>query len=577
MMTSIRAALAAAIALTFASSAMAAISGPTQSNGQFTLNWTEVNTDPNDGVTAYLLDVSTGQQYNTSPVSFDKQNGVYEFRERLCLELWSSITCHTIDTHTVTVSGATPPPPGPAHVLKRGDIDGNGLLDYAVIAPVAANREVDDFILLNTGGGNLSVIVSPTSAQMNAARAWTTIQAGLSIVDLNGDTKLDVTVFNVSGIDDFVVWSSDTQPHNYPTRTLRVNADVTVFMSEMAASLTNPNYYANPTTTFVIPVSDWYVVTGFLEVGGFFYDENGVWRYFPPGLATILVWYTAGEVVEVIDDTVVISYPAYVLKEVLDSIADDTTGSVIDAVAQILIILEDVFNTDIGVPEVRGPYPNDDDARGGLGVALQVLSEFCDNLPYVCNAPGESGKGIGAITICAAQLSPSELWKIADPGSYVMPKVAASAGFDHRITTTQRTTSETSTDTARRSFWQSRWNDSKDPAAPLALDIVDDEYALGCIANRRYESFRDRFGGSASLTAIGSEIMREHRDKTDEDFALSLSVPAKLGPRQLADYHHDVFGDENLPARTFGATPITGDRDEAKIYAPVFCPSCDDD
>lgn len=569
--------LALALVLFAVGHAKAAISGPTQSSGQFTLVWTSVDPTPGDGTYAYLLDVVTGDRYDTSPVSFNKQNGTYVFEETMCLELWSSINCYVLDAHTVTVSGATPPPPGAAHVVKRGDIDGNGSQDYAVIASVPSSRQVDDFILRSIGGGEFAVITAPTSAQISTARNWPTISAGLAIHDINADAELDVTIYNVAGIDDIVVWSADNQPGNFPTRALTLDADVSLFMSELASSLSTPNYYANAITTELITVSGWYVVTAFLPTGGLFYDENGVLRNFPPGLHTILQYFTAGTVIEVLDSAVVVSYPAYVLDGLLEQASDGAAGSIIDAAAQILIILREVLNTDIGAPETRGPHPNDDEARGGIGVSIQVLSEFCDTLPYLCNGPGEVGQNVGVLTICAAKLGVTELWKIADPRSYYAASVPAPNGFNHTITSSQRSTSGQSTDAARRTFWNSRLQNSKDPAAPLAIDVVDDEYALGCLANERYESFRDRFGGSASLTAIGSEIMRAHVAETDLDVADSRSVLGKLGPRQLADYHHRVFGDEGLPPRTFGATPITGNRNEARRLKFVFCPSCDDD
>lgn len=61
------------------------------------------------------------------------------------------------------------------------------------------------------------------------------------------------------------------------------------------------------------------------------------------------------------------------------------------------------------------------------------------------------------------------------------------------------------------------------------------------------------------LEKVGVDIMRAHAQ------AAAADADGWLTPGQIAEYHHEVFGQYGLPARTFGGTPITGGLWEADV------------
>ncbi len=128
------------------------------------------------------------------------------------------------------------------------------------------------------------------------------------------------------------------------------------------------------------------------------------------------------------------------------------------------------------------------------------------------------------------------------------------------------------TDQARSDFWNSRWNTSKDPLGPLAVDVVRNAYLLGCLANERVLNFAAALDINVNLTSIGVDIMRAHRVTTDED---TIGLLGKLSATQVASYHFTEFGRIGLPSRTFGGSPLTGTTREAERTKFIWCPSCE--
>ena len=158
-----------------------------------------------------------------------------------------------------------------------------------------------------------------------------------------------------------------------------------------------------------------------------------------------------------------------------------------------------------------------------------------------------------------------------------MPEVSHSAIQDFSISSSQISLALGSTDQQRESFWNSRFVFSRDPLGPLGLDVVRNEWLLGCLANERYLMFANDFGKTTDLTAVGFLVIDSHIAETIDDIAAGEFVNGKLGPRQTADYHWDVFEAQlGLPRRTFGGTPF-GNRFEAKQTSFLWCPSCDQD
>jgi len=144
---------------------------------------------------------------------------------------------------------------------------------------------------------------------------------------------------------------------------------------------------------------------------------------------------------------------------------------------------------------------------------------------------------------------------------------ALTADERYQITDEQR---QLAMDGERRAFWESRLA-SGDPIAPLALEIIDN-VGLGRAANEWLKLNARRAGVEIDLDQIGVELMNRHVEFTDQD---PLGRRGLLNPRQVAEFHHLVFGAHGLPPTAFGGTPFTGQLYEADITRDIWCRGCD--
>jgi len=112
-------------------------------------------------------------------------------------------------------------------------------------------------------------------------------------------------------------------------------------------------------------------------------------------------------------------------------------------------------------------------------------------------------------------------------------------------------------------FWKSRWA-CLDPVAKTALigwgkgKAIDATWFETLSASYTWwslSSYIDDYNLSVSMKEIGEELARAHVRSIDED---KLNIPFLLSPRQVADYHHDVFDDYNIPPYLFGGTLPAG-------------------
>jgi hypothetical protein len=174
--------------------------------------------------------------------------------------------------------------------------------------------------------------------------------------------------------------------------------------------------------------------------------------------------------------------------------------------------------------------------------------------------------------VCSQQLLNGSAPAPLSGNPFRAAKVTHALGQDFRMAPSQNSLVQGTTDQARLSFWTSRLNDSRDPAAPLAIDVVKNAYALGCYANERLKAFAADAGVGVSLTPVGVSLMQRHAAAVDTD---QQGLPGKLSARQIAQYHHVVFGELALPTRTFGGTPLTGQPAEADTWKFIWCPSCE--
>ncbi|RLA52462.1 MAG: hypothetical protein DRR42_07530 [Gammaproteobacteria bacterium] len=565
----------------YSMTAAAAITGPTESSGTYTLTWDAFGEATSSRLIEQGLAGSFwGNSYGGS-VTITRSTGTYVYDEEFCFwvdaGVYSFLWCDIVDTHTVVVSSGGTTPPAAPHVITQGDFNSDGLSDIAVIAPVPTDRLVDDFILFNTGSDNYSASSNPTSSQILAARSAPIIAGDVTVGDANFDYKQDVILRNMAFIDDFVIWSSDSQPANHPVRSLRMTQNVIDFISDTVSRYGNPSFFDNAVTTQTVTYTGWFVVDVFVISPGYGYDQYGIWRYFEIGPARILLYLIISQTYNVFDAN--ISFEAYTLGQRFDVLENGSAAEVATAIEEILIILGEILNVDIGVPEIRPPWPFPEDAVVVIPGVTVVIDVLCKAIGVFCDDDSDEGAEIVLEIIgdCEEFALESAVNAILGLDSHQEPKVDAPANQNYQITSGQRSLAAGTTNTTRRSFWVSRLNDSRDPLGPLAIDVVDDNYALGCLANRRYESYAEKYGVTTSLTTAGLLILDAHLDSTDqEEFDGGPFVEAKLGPRQIADYHHEVFLSLGLPKDTFGGT-VTGFRDEALISGKYWCPSCDKD
>lgn len=106
----------------------------------------------------------------------------------------------------------------------------------------------------------------------------------------------------------------------------------------------------------------------------------------------------------------------------------------------------------------------------------------------------------------------------------------------------------------------------------MGVNVVDNAYILGCIANERTLLFAGDYGQSVSLTSIGIDIMEAHADAVQSD---TFGIPGNLRASDVATYHFQVFAIFGLPPRTFGGAPLTGTSSEAEKTKFIWCPSCE--
>lgn len=568
------------LALLASGPALALITGPTTSTGQFTLSWSATGYL---SYSEYLVDESTGQYHLQSPTAFTKSNGTYLFTQWVCVADLSVpiVECFPIDTHTVAVDTSAPPPPAPQHVVTYGDFTGDGLIDAAVVAPNPANRLVDDFILRNTGGGTLAVLASPTSGQIAAARAAPGTTATALVADLTLDRKLDVIVKGLDAViagapERQAVWSQVASPAAHPTAAVRITDTQIEFLAETAGALADPNFYANAITQQCITQTGWYIFNNVLVTTPGWYVNQYLQSVYiaAPGYYTLAAFLYVGTCFDVLNPAVVQSLAAYNYDERWSVLETDPAASAFQTnVAELLVILRSVLGADIGEPSNQPPYPNQAEAEESLTLIWQAVVNVCEGLELpecIGNLGQERVNGVSAVSDCWSQLLIGAAPLSSNP--FRAAKVTHPPGQNFGITAAQASAASGSTDLDRRNFWDSRLSVSRDPAAPLARDIVDNRFLLGCLANQRYLAAWQPATVGVGLTQAGVDLMVAHVGTVNTDIQ---GLPGKLGARQIAQYHHTLFASYGLPARTFGGTPVTGSPLEADRTRFIWCPSCE--
>ena len=399
-------------------------------------------------------------------------------------------------------------------------------------------------------------------------------------MDLTLDGKRDVLIKGLNTViagapEHQAVWSQATNPANHPTVAVRITAAQTTFLAEVAGAQGNPNFYANAVTQQCVTQTGWYILTGFVPQPGWYYNHLLQPVYVPtPGYYTLAFYLTAGTCFNVLNTAVVQSLAAYDYDQRWSTLQTDPATSVFQSqVAQLLAIVRSVLGADIGQPAHQPPLADQAAAERLLTLIWQAVISVCEGLDVagcVGNLGEERVNGVSAVSECWAQLVSGQAPLSSNP--WRAAKVTHPVGQNFGITPTQLGYAAGTTDLARKNFWESRLAVSRDPAAPLAVDIVENRFLLGCLANQRYMAAWQPGPVGVSLTQAGVDLMVAHVGAVNTDIQ---GLPGKLGARQIAQYHHVTFDTYGLPRRTFGGTPVTGLLPEADRTKFIWCPSCE--
>ncbi len=144
----------------------------------------------------------------------------------------------------------------------------------------------------------------------------------------------------------------------------------------------------------------------------------------------------------------------------------------------------------------------------------------------------------------------------------------AQKGHSYAITDEQRAMAAAED---RKGFWTSRLEDSKDPLARTALNIVNDEGAMEKITNWRLRNYLKFSKSIYSEHDVGVALMNAHIDAVDFDFKNSIgNFAGSLSYKQVDTYHYEVFKQLQISPRVYGGDWVPG-----VISNPVYCQGCD--
>ncbi len=144
---------------------------------------------------------------------------------------------------------------------------------------------------------------------------------------------------------------------------------------------------------------------------------------------------------------------------------------------------------------------------------------------------------------------------------------------DQRITTEQRIAIERGD---RKVFWALR-KKVGDPIADIAIPILNNQGINGKAANWLTGLKND----PVNLQKLGVLLMREHVRAVTLDIEECIgNVPGLLAPKQVADYHYQVFKKIGIGSFLLGSDGSwlfggTLFNLPADLYRPIWCKACD--
>lgn len=526
--------------------------------------WTVVTDSAQMGTVSFSGKVNGTYQYRVGQLEDSYYNYPIPF-----FVSWSSAV-------TVVVTGGAPSDMAYSTQLsygyeaRKGDINADGLQDLYIkrMSGGAPNNGVLYETILTQLADNTFSVLSASASQKATAASWPTINVDIKSVDLNLDGFVDLVIKDLStyipNAANQLIFSSGSSSNGQASGATSLGSQMTKTMTNISSSFSVPNYFDQ----FIVQVQVPYQVL----VCGYYYD------YFYEGLV-YGCWY------EFYTVSVTGYDPSFVSQDGLDfgfnwtGLEQAATDTDFRTTAELLY---DVVGNILGI-EFGKDRPDFND-QGAVEEVLAkiwvVLSDLCGEAGVLeCISQGsqtvgeEVSHGLTGLQNCTDQLlsGQASLPFIGNP--FRSPKVAHSSTQNFAITSSQLSYSTGTNNTARRNFWLSRFNDSKDPLGPLGVNVVDNAYLLGCLANERTLLFAYDYGKTVSLTSIGVDMMEAHSDAVQNDV---VGILGKLRASDIAAYHFQVFAISGLPPRTFGGAPFTGIASEAEKTKFIWCPSCEE-
>ncbi len=557
-----------------------------QSDGNYTITYNHNTNHP--VLASWLEEKVDGGAWTTitdsaplGTINFtDKVNGTYQYRVvQLEASYYSYPLPFTIiwsPAITVVVTGGAPSDMAYSTQLtynyqaRRGDINADGLQDLYIKRTSGGssnNGVLYETILTQLADKTFSVL-SASASQKATASGWPTINVDIRSADFNIDGYIDLVVKDIgnhiSGAANQMIFSSGNPSNGQASAATSLGSYINKTMTNIAGNFSNPDYFDQYMVQVQVPYP--------ILVCGYYYD------YFYESLV-YGCWY----------EYVIVTVPGYdpnfVSQEGLNfaftwtELEQASTDGDFRTKAEILY---DIFGTILGIDMGvdRPDFNNQNAVEEALAKIWVILSDLCGEAGVAeCISSGsqtvgeEVLHGITGLQNCTDQLLTGQAPLPFTGNPFKTPKVAHSGSQNFAITSSQLSYSSGTNDSARRNFWLSRFNDSKDPMGPMGVNVVDNAYILGCIANERTLLFAFDYGQTVSLTSIGVDMMVEHRISVGLD---NENLIGKLSAGQVRDYHSVVFNRSGLPSRTFGGAPLTGSRAEAEKTKFIWCPSCDD-
>ena len=212
------------------------------------------------------------------------------------------------------------------------------------------------------------------------------------------------------------------------------------------------------------------------------------------------------------------------------------------------------------------------------------------------NQPSNTGSGTGTVGSPGVTSSPSALAQYGIAGTCAHPRdcgvILPNDSSGAPITAGQQAFADSG---KYKEFWQSRY-ESGDPVARTALIGWGNAASVGATSFEKLaagyawsslENYISINRLTVSMSEIGAELAKAHARAVSRD---DINIPHHLSPKQVGDYHHEVFTNHGIPPHLFGGTQpipfmpnaemdIIFDRPRpmfnANTYSGIWCNGCD--